>query len=234
MDRRKRIEYLATTMCVLVTGFIMYGLVGSMEPVMYDSKIKSFLFFGLLGGLGFSMVVSSIILSARFFSKRKLGFKIVVAILWPITFACLVYTGIFMYIPYQIYNIVKIIIEPKKNDKDSQFIEQKISFEDLTKVFAVSVGKTACIEVEFHLSNSDKYCQCWMGKLYDKEIEKETYWFGLTEDGMNAYEYTSFEEMSQATVFDGESLKDVWNDVEIISIDGCEPVERVEYYLSVV
>lgn len=99
-------------------------------------------------------------------------------------------------------------------------------------MFAVSVGKTACIEIEFMVSNSDKFCQCWMGKLYDKDIDKESYWFGLTEDGMNAYDYISFEEMSQATVFDGKSLRDVWNDVEIISIDGCEPKERVEYYSS--
>lgn len=234
MDRRKRIEYFVTTMCVLVSGFVIYGLVGSIEPILYESKIKSFLFFGLLGGFGFSMLVSTMILSARFFAKKKLGFKIVAAILWPITFACATYAGIFMYIPYQIYNIVKIIVEPRKNDKGSQFIEQKITFEDFEKVFAVSVGKTACIEIEFMLSNSDKFCQCWMGKTYDKEMDKEVYWFGLTEDGLNAYDYTSFEEMSQATVFDGKSLRDVWNEVEMISIDGCEPAERVEYYLSIV
>ncbi len=117
MDRRKRIEYLVTTMCVLVSGFVIYGLVGSIEPILYDSKIKSFLLFGLLGGFGFSMVVSTMILSARFFAKKKLGFKIVAAILWPITFACAIYAGVFMYIPYQIYNMVKIIVEPRKNDK---------------------------------------------------------------------------------------------------------------------
>lgn len=116
---------------------------------------------------------------------------------------------------------------------ENQFTEQKITFEDLEKVFAVSLGKTACIEIEFNLSNIDKFCLCWMGKLYDKEIEQEAYWFGLTEDGMNAYDYTSFEEMSQATVFDGKSLIDVWDDVEIISVDGCEPKERVEYYKGV-
>lgn len=232
MDRRKRIEYLITTMCVFFTGFIMYGLVGSMEPLIYNSKLKSFLFFGLLGGFGFSMLVSTLILSARFFAKKKLGFKIVAAILWPITFACATYAGFFMCIPYQIYNIVKIIIEPKRKQIDSQFKEQKIIFDDLEKLFAVSVGQNACIEIEFNVSNSDKFCRCWMGKTYDEEIAKETYWFGLTEDGLNAYDYISFEKMSQATVFDGKSLRDVWNDVEIISIDGCEPEERVKYYLS--
>lgn len=233
MDRKKRIEYLITTMCVLVTSFIIFGLVGTMEPLKNHSRKELFLFFGLYGGFGFSMIASTVVLSARFFAKRKLGFKIVAALLWPITFACAFYAGFFIYIPYQIYNIVKIIVEPRKNDKDSQFIERKIAFEDLEKVFAVSVGKTACIEIEFMVSNGDKFSQCWMGKLYDKEIEQEAYWFGLTEDGMNAYDYTSFEEMSQATVFDGKSLKDVWNDVEIISVDGCDPKERVEYYSSI-
>lgn len=119
MDRKKRIEYLITTMSVLISGFVMYGFVGSIEPLIDNSKVKSFLLFGLLGGFGFSMIVSTIILATRFFAKKKLGFKIVAAILWPITFACAVYAGIFMYIPYQIYNIVKIIVEARKKDKDS-------------------------------------------------------------------------------------------------------------------
>lgn len=233
MDRKKRIEYLITTMCVFITSFIIFGLVGTMEPLKNHSRKELFLFFGLCGGFGFSMIASTVVLSVRFFEKRKLGFKIVAALLWPITFACAFYAGFFIYIPYQIYNIVKIIVESRKNDKNSQFTERKIAFEDLAKMFAVSVEKTACIEIEFMVSNSDKFCQCWMGKLYDKEIDKEAYWFGLTEDGMNAYDYISFEDMSQATVFDGKSLRDVWNDVKMISIDGCEPEERVEYYLSI-
>lgn len=43
-------------------------------------------------------------------------FKIVSAILWPITMICVIYVGVFANIPYQIYNIVKIIKE-KSEDK---------------------------------------------------------------------------------------------------------------------
>jgi len=233
MDRKKRIKYLIITMCVFLGCLIVFGSVAIQGPVEEHHKWDAFWYIGLYAGFGYSMLVSTVILTLRFFAKRKLSFKIVAAILCPITIACAVCIGFFIYIPYQIYNIVKIIVEPRKNDKNSQFIEQKIAFEDLEKVFAVSVGKTACIEIEFMVSNGDKFSQCWMGKLYDKEIEQEVYWFGLTEDGMNAYDYTSFEEMSQATVFDGKSLKDVWNDVEIISVDGSDSKERVEYYLSI-
>ena len=225
MDRRKLIEYLVTTMCVLVTSFVIYGLVGSIEPIIQNSRLKSFLLFGCLGGFGFSMLVSTLILSARFFSNRGLEFKIVAAILWPVTYACAIYVGFFSYIPYQIYNVIKIITESKKNNKG-------ITFEDLTKVLEVPMRNDRCIEIEFMLSNSEKYHQCWMGKGYDKNIDKDTYWFGLTEDGNNAYDYTSFEDMSNAPVFDGKSLKDVWNDIKVISVDGCEPLERFQTYMK--
>ena len=143
------------------------------------------------------------------------------------------------YYPHSLYEGKEILIQEGEKivgsatviKVNSPILKQKITFQDLTKVFEVSVGQNACIEIEFMLSNNHKFRQCWMGKLYDKEMDREVYWFGLTKDGMNAYDYISFEEMSQATVFDENSLKDVWDGIEIISIDGCEPEERVKYYL---
>lgn len=120
MPRKNRIEYLIVTSCVLFTGFLIYGLVGSIQPLINEDKLSSFLLFGCIGGFGFSMLLSTIILTVNFFEKRKLVFKIIAAILWPITFACAVYSGIFCYIPYQIYNIVKII-----KDKPISNIDEK-------------------------------------------------------------------------------------------------------------
>lgn len=108
-------------------------------------KWDAFWYIGLNAGFGYSMLVSTAILTLQFFEKKKLGFKIVVAILCPITIACAVCIGFFIYIPYQIYNIVRIIVEPRKNDKDSQFVERKLAFEDLGKVFAVSVVKEVSV-----------------------------------------------------------------------------------------
>ena len=45
----------------------------------------------------------------RFFKKRGLIFKTVCAVLWPITFGCCFYAGVFMYVPYGIYNIVMLL-----------------------------------------------------------------------------------------------------------------------------
>lgn len=117
MTKKTRIEYLVCTLSVVVTGFVIYGLVGSIESLINENKLQSFLLFGCLGGFGFSTVVSTIILSVVFFKKRGLIFKIVASALWPITFAACVYAGIFSYIPYQIFNIVKLISMTKEQKK---------------------------------------------------------------------------------------------------------------------
>ena len=56
----------------------------------------------------------------RFFQKRGLTFKIVAAVLWPITFACCFYVGVFMYIPYGIYNVIMLI------KKEPQVVESSV------------------------------------------------------------------------------------------------------------
>ena len=117
MTKKNRIEYLFCTLSVVVTGFFVYGLVGSIEPLINESKFQSFLLFGCVGGFGFSALVSTIILAVGFFKKRGFVFKIVASVLWPITFAVCVYVGIFSYIPYQIFNIIKLVSMIKEEKK---------------------------------------------------------------------------------------------------------------------
>ncbi len=123
MNKRKRLEYLIITACVFLSGFIIYGLVGSMHPLISDNKALSFLAYGALGGFGFSILLSSVILSSRFFARRGLVFKVVSAILWPITVACCFYVGAFMYIPYGIYNAIMLI------KKEPQVVENSVDIE---------------------------------------------------------------------------------------------------------
>ena len=127
MTKKTRIEYLVCTLSVVVTGFVIYGLIGSIEPLINENKLQSFLLFGCLGGFGFSAVVSTIILSVGFFKKRGLIFKIVASVLWPITFAASVYAGMFSYIPYQIFNIIKLLSMVKEEKKQ---LNSEIASED--------------------------------------------------------------------------------------------------------
>ena len=120
MSRKSRIEFLITTLCILISGFVLYGLIGSMVGSLPYSKAEQFLLFGSIGGFGFSIVFSSIVLAVNFFSKRKTLFKIIASVLWPLTFACIIYVGIVLYIPYHIYNLVKIIQSKYSNSGTSQ------------------------------------------------------------------------------------------------------------------
>ncbi len=43
MSKRKRLEYLIITSCVLLSGFVIYGFVGSIQPLINDSKAASLL-----------------------------------------------------------------------------------------------------------------------------------------------------------------------------------------------
>lgn len=107
-----------------------------------------------------------------------------------------------------------------------------ISFDDISNLFARDLHNTSCIEVNFMVLDNPKFIDCWMGKMPDKRINKERYWFGLTEDGENASDYESFVEMVEARVFDSISLKEIWNQIQILSIDGCEPDWMISMYLK--
>lgn len=95
-----------------------------------------------------------------------------------------------------------------------------ITFDRLAALFAAG---EYCAEIAFRLTDSEKFSLCWMGKLYSVDEKRDVYWFGLTADGQNAYDYPTFAEMANAPVFDGWSLKDVWDRVVILEVNGCDP-----------
>lgn len=106
-----------------------------------------------------------------------------------------------------------------------------ISFIDISKLFSVDLEGRFCIEIEFSVKDVSKYQSCWMGKSPD-EINNEKYWFGLVPDGSEAYSYKSFKEFASAPVFDGKTLKEIWDNVELWSLDGCDPEERIRVYIG--
>lgn len=118
MDRKRRIEFLAVTLSVFLSGFVLYGLIPilSNEPLIGNSKLLSVLVLGFLGGYAFSSLVAGIIFFARFIQNQVLAVKIVAAVFWPLVFAFVSYAGIFGNIPYQIYNLVKIFTYKTKQD----------------------------------------------------------------------------------------------------------------------
>ena len=109
-----------------------------------------------------------------------------------------------------------------------------ISYRDITKLFSFDLEGKWCIEIEFSVKGYSKYQSCWMGKTPNKvDKEKELYWYGLVPDCSEAYDYDNFEEFSSAPVFEGKSLKQIWKKVQVLSIDSCDPQERIQSYLNI-
>ena len=109
-----------------------------------------------------------------------------------------------------------------------------ITFDQIKRLMSFDIKKKYCIEIAFSVADSVKFDFCWMGKLPDKETGADVYWFGLTEDGENGFDYPTFEEFASAKVFDGRSLFEIWDEVTVLEIDGCEPMERLTSYLSAI
>ena len=126
MTKQGRIEYLVCTLCVWVSGFVIYGLLGSIQPIFNGSGWISFLVIGLGGGLFLGSIASAIILAAVFFRKQGISLKIIAALLWPLTMAVCMYVGIFTYLPYQIYNVIKILsmIRTERRNPEAEAIPE--------------------------------------------------------------------------------------------------------------
>ncbi len=105
-----------------------------------------------------------------------------------------------------------------------------ITYNEFAKLFIGFSNEDFCIEINFCVGDKEEYQNCWMGKT--KTDKRETFWFGLKEDGSEVYNFESFNIFSSAQVFNGKSLKEIWSDIEFLSIDGCEPEEIIQEYLK--
>jgi len=109
----------------------------------------------------------------------------------------------------------------------------RIPFENFEKMMAFDVvTHNACIEVNFRVDASLEYEHCWLGKTFDRSSPKAVYWYGLVPDGSQAYDSDSFREFVSMPVFDGKSLKEIWDSITILSIDGCDADWRLAQYLG--
>ena len=107
-----------------------------------------------------------------------------------------------------------------------------ITFDQFKQLMSFETEGRYCIEIAFSVKDRGKFSSCWMGKTPEEESKADSYWFGLTEDGNNAFEYRTFEEFVSAKVFDGSSLFEIWNEVIISAIDGCDPEEQILHYIG--
>lgn len=105
----------------------------------------------------------------------------------------------------------------------------KIAFEDFVKIFELCTPRNCCHEVLFSVDDSDKYQHSWMGVSNKNDVL--SFWYGLTKNGCEAYDYNSFDEMLNAPVFEGKRLNEIWDKVDILSFDSLDPQYIIPKYL---
>ena len=108
----------------------------------------------------------------------------------------------------------------------------KLSKEDFLRLMSCDLEGRFCIEIDFLIEGDAEYHQCSMGKMPSREDSTvDEYWYGLTPDGAQAYEYFILQEFCDAPVFRGRSLFEIWDKVDFCSLDGCPFEDRIGAYL---
>ena len=85
--------------------------------------------------------------------------------------------------------------------------------------------KTSHVEMLFCVDGIPEYSLCWLGKIdYSKGAPtgRTIYWYGLAPDGLDAYEYDSLQELTDAQIFGEESLMEIWDLVTVAEFNGCD------------
>ena len=116
VSREKRVGFLKATLTVFIAMFVLYGVMFTITPReavrgtgwLVQSDVFP-LWAGLLGALVCSAMAGAGILIARFMAGKPRRFKVVAVAAWPVTVSCFVFMFFCVYLPYQVYNLVKII-----------------------------------------------------------------------------------------------------------------------------
>ncbi len=103
----------------------------------------------------------------------------------------------------------------------------KISFEDLKKIFALDLKRLEeSIDIEFSLGEHDGL---WFGKAEEEVSGLDIFW--LSTGTGERCDFTTFQEMTEAKLFDGKSLKSVWADVTLTSINNHDMIFWLDEHL---
>ena len=98
----------------------------------------------------------------------------------------------------------------------------KISFD----VFINELSKDwTGLECSFCVDGHPNYQLCWLGKMTTGKVNSMCYWYGLVEDGSQAYDSPTMDAFINAKVFQGKSIKDIWGLISFYCFNGCDVEE---------
>ena len=81
-------------------------------------------------------------------------------------------------------------------------------------------------ETEFEIIGDSKYDDCYIG--YQPQFENP-YWAGLC-DIKDGCDFKTADDLVNAKIYHGKSIKELWDSIEIISIEGTCVEEWLKYF----
>ncbi len=109
-----RRDYFWSTLAMFLSAGTIYGLLVGTTPD-FNVNVLGAIGIGCAAGYGFTSIVHGVIMFSRWISKRGLATKILCGLFFFLSFAAVVYVGIFSFLPYGIYNFVKMLTDKYKD-----------------------------------------------------------------------------------------------------------------------
>lgn len=98
----------------------------------------------------------------------------------------------------------------------------------MKKIFALDLKELEeSIDIEFSLG---EYDGLWIGKTKDEVSGEDIFWFSAGSG--ERYDFATFQEMVEAKLFEGKSLKSVWADVTLAFISDHDMSFWLDEHLS--
>jgi len=118
VTRKMRRDYFWSTLAMFLSVSAVYGLLVGTDP-NFGTNIWQVIGIGCACGYGFTSLVHGTIMFIRWISRRGLAAKILCGLFFLLSFAAIVYVGIFSFLPYGIYNLVMLLTGKGKQAESS-------------------------------------------------------------------------------------------------------------------
>ena len=116
VTHKMRRDYFWSTLAMFLSVGTIYGLLPLIVPGA-EATVWQALGVSLFAGYCFTSIVHGVILFIRWISQRSLAVKILCGVFFLIPFAAIAYVGIFSFLPYGIYNLVRLLTGKDKEEK---------------------------------------------------------------------------------------------------------------------
>ena len=108
VTHKMRRDYFWSTLAMFLSVAAVYGLLVGTSPA-FEVNIWGAVGSGFAAACGFTGIVHGVILFSRWISQRSLAVKILCGLFFVLTFGAIAYVGIFSFLPYGIYNLVRLL-----------------------------------------------------------------------------------------------------------------------------